>query len=268
MKSKPKKVSKKVSKKETKTKKRVVKKTTQELRITVVPQPIVPTVEELSQPLTTSGKKIALAKTWVNSIQLMNLVMRTPKEHVYSRPGKGGQKFSYVTGNYVEKVLNFVFGWNWDFEVVEHGQTGDFIWVHGKLTVKSPDGKQTITKSQFGRAEVKYLRNVTHKPENMVDFGNDLKAASTDALKKCASLLGIASDVYGKSEYKSETGKDPIEPKEPSANTDTVPGPDGEPVFTCAIGDEIVTPQEAAFSKKVFGKVLCREHQAEAKRKK
>jgi len=47
-----------------------------------------------------------------------------------------------------------------------------------------------------------------------------------------------------------------------------VPGPDGEPVFTCAIGDEIVTPQEAAFSKKVFGKVLCREHQAEAKRKK
>ena len=35
-----------------------------------------------------------------------------------------------------------------------------------------------------------------------VDYGNDLKAATTDALKKCASELGIASDVYGKNEFR------------------------------------------------------------------
>jgi len=38
----------------------------------------------------------------------------------------------------------------------------------------------------------------------MVDFGNDMKAAATDALKKCASELGIASDVYGTAEYAEE----------------------------------------------------------------
>ena len=36
----------------------------------------------------------------------------------------------------------------------------------------------------------------------MLDYGNDLKAATTDALKKCASELGIASDIYGANEFK------------------------------------------------------------------
>ena len=36
----------------------------------------------------------------------------------------------------------------------------------------------------------------------MLDYGNDLKAAATDALKKCASELGIASDIYGSEEFK------------------------------------------------------------------
>ena len=36
-----------------------------------------------------------------------------------------------------------------------------------------------------------------------MDLGNDLKAATTDALKKCASELGIASDIYAPNEFKS-----------------------------------------------------------------
>ena len=35
-----------------------------------------------------------------------------------------------------------------------------------------------------------------------VNLGNDFKASATDALKKCASEFGIASDVYGKNEFK------------------------------------------------------------------
>ena len=34
-------------------------------------------------------------------------------------------------------------------------------------------------------------------------MGNDLKAATTDALKKCASELGIASDIYAPNEFKA-----------------------------------------------------------------
>jgi recombination DNA repair RAD52 pathway protein len=46
---------------------------------------------------------------------------------------------------------------------------------------------------------VKYYRDRT---KGTVDFGNDLKSATTDALKKCASEFGLASDVFWKQETK------------------------------------------------------------------
>jgi hypothetical protein len=102
-----------------------------------------------------------------------------------------------VTGVYVKKALNYVFGWMWDFNIVDKGREGDLVWVQGRLTIKNKSGKEMIVKEQFGRADIKFLRG-TKTP---VDYGNDLKAAATDALKKCASELGIASDVYGKQEF-------------------------------------------------------------------
>lgn len=109
----------------------------------------------------------------------------------------------------------------------------------------------------------------------MLDFGNDLKAASTDALKKCASLLGIASDVYGKSEYKDigydvqpdKNGKTLPPPKK--NETVVVPDNDHEIIdYVCADGGEDITKQEGEFSKKMFGRMLCRNHQKEAKENK
>ena len=114
-----------------------------------------------------------------------------------SRPGKGGGEFDYVTGTYIKKVLNYTFGFQWDFEIKEHGEKGNMVWVLGKLTIKDNNGKPRIIKEQFGRADVKQK-----KTGGDLDFGNDLKAAATDALKKCASELGIASDIYGKNEFK------------------------------------------------------------------
>ncbi len=227
-----------------------------------------PTVKVL-EPMTADGKKkMALVQTWVSAAQLIKIVQKTPPEHIYKRPGKGGKEFTYVTGNYVEKVLNFVFGWNWDFEILEHGKEGNQVWVKGKLTIKSPKG-ETITKSQFGRADIKMLTK-----GGMVDFGNDLKAASTDALKKCASLLGIASDIYGKQEYKQEANIDireePIVAHDESQEIpdgEKVVGPEGTPVIPCRVCGDPVTEQEAKFSQKVYGKHLCREHQKSAKRK-
>ena len=46
-----------------------------------------------------------------------------------------------------------------------------------------------------------------------------------------------------------------------------VKGPGGEPVFVCAKCDEIVDEQVAKFSKKMYGRILCREDQKTAKRK-
>lgn len=253
-----------------KTKKVVKKKTkkapavkSQELRIVVAPQQIIPTVDDLIEPLTTKGDKMALTPTWLKSTQLNQLMGKTPAKFLYTRPGKGGQRFTYVTGNFIIKALNFVFGWNWDFEIIAHGKEGDQVWVQGKLTVKSPKG-ETITKTQFGRADIKFKQGT----KNMLDFGNDLKGAATDAMKKCASLLGIASDVYGTAEFKEETGKDipPSVPNTPASGA--VAGPDKTPVVICQNCDGIMTQAESDFSMRLYKKNLCRDCQKELKNKK
>jgi len=129
--------------------------------------------------------------------QLLHILQKTPKDHIYQRPGKGGGKWDYVTGTYVKKVLNYVFGWMWNFEVKEHLEKGDAIIVLGRLTAQV--GDKSIVKEQWGRAEIKYKKDGNKIP---LDYGNDLKAATTDALKKCASEFGIASDIYGAEEFK------------------------------------------------------------------
>lgn len=167
-------------------------------------------------------KGLTQADTPLSVKQILTIAQRTPKEHIYHRPAKGGGEWEYVTGTYVKKVLNAVFGFMWDFIVVDKGREGDVVWVQGRLTVKDKLGN-TITKEQFGRAEVKFLTeykpkldkdgkpvmNKWGKPDSIknktnipLDYGNDLKAATTDALKKCASEFGIANDVYGKAEFK------------------------------------------------------------------
>lgn len=129
--------------------------------------------------------------------QILHITQKTPLSHVYTRPAKGGGTWDYVTGVYVKKVLNYAFGWLWSFEIKDKGREGDLVWVLGKLTVELPNGKK-IVKEQFGRADIKMKKGT----QNPLDYGNDLKSASTDALKKCASELGIASDIYGKNEFK------------------------------------------------------------------
>ena len=143
-------------------------------------------------------KKYMLVPSPIKAKQLLFIFQRTPREHIYHRPAKGGGEWDYVTGVYVKKVLNYVFGWMWDFEIIDKGREGDLVWVQGKLTIKDKKGKPIIIKEQFGRADMKFKRG-TKIP---LDYGNDLKAAATDALKKCASELGIASDIYGKNEFK------------------------------------------------------------------
>lgn len=139
----------------------------------------------------------------LNADQLNFIFKKTPKKHVYKRVAKGGGQWEYVTGVYVKKVLNLVFGFNWSFEVVEHKIDLDVAqaYVLGRLTVNS-NGKQ-IVKMQFGRVDIKFRKQPNENGIRLpLDVGNDLKAATTDALKKCAAELGIASDVYAPNEFK------------------------------------------------------------------
>lgn len=141
----------------------------------------------------------------LNANQLSFLLQKTPENHIYERPAKGGGKWKFVTGVYVKKVLNLIFGWDWSFEVVEHKIDLQLkqAYVLGKLTVRS--NNRDIVKMQFGRVDIKFKKAVDTDSGMRIplDVGNDLKAATTDALKKCASELGIASDVYAPNEFKA-----------------------------------------------------------------
>lgn len=247
-----------------------------ELVVHVDTSPMVPTVTDLAEPMTADGTKaLTIRKSWVSESQLHRMLQRTPREQIYSRKGKGGKEFDYVTGSYCIKWLNFIFAWDWDFEVLEHGQAQDHVWALGKLTVRGEKPGQTITKTAFGRSEVKFLTegqgNNRKRTEKFLDYGNDLKAASTDAMKKAASLLGFASDIYGKMDYKAEAGRDPLPPADPRPSQ---PAPEEEkvidysdpsPIYVCqklgspSCGRDI-TKSEAEFSKRMYSRELCRAH--------
>lgn len=137
--------------------------------------------------------------------QLVTLVQQTPKEHVHTRPGRGGKPFKYVTTSYVQTILNTVFGWGWSFEVKDKGQSpdGSSVWVLGKLTILNPKTQQPmIVKEQFGSSEIK-----KSSKGQEVDYADDMKSAASDSLKKAASLLGICADLYADPDTASEITK-------------------------------------------------------------
>jgi recombination DNA repair RAD52 pathway protein len=130
---------------------------------------------------------------------------KTPQSVIKTRVGRGGKKFSYVEGWYVKKMLNALFAMQWDFELlpVKEGElfymNSRQVIVMGKLTIRDTNGVERIVKMGVGKKEIAYQRDEHGKSSNTpVDIGNDIKAAETDALKRCATGVGIALDLYAK----------------------------------------------------------------------
>jgi Rad52/22 family double-strand break repair protein len=108
---------------------------------------------------------------------------------------RGGVELEYITGEQATTRLNETLGFlAWSFRVLEHGihAEADECWVLGELTV-TLDGR-TVTRQQFGSQKVKRSRT----SGTPLDIGFDLKGAATDALKKCASLIGVALYLWKK----------------------------------------------------------------------
>ncbi len=123
------------------------------------------------------------------------LTAETPKQFIKEKPGRGGKKVSFIEGGYVISQLNAAFSpFGWDFEIVDQGQTDRKIeksaegevWVRGKLTIVDHMNGYRVSKTQYGQ----------HPIHTNVPIGDAFKSAGTDALKKCASMLGIGLDVY------------------------------------------------------------------------
>lgn len=151
----------------------------------------------MSNKLVVSESELGLVQNpMLNSQQLGFLLKKTPEKYLRKRPAKGGGTWDYVSGGYVKKCLNLMFAWDWDFEILEQLVMHGEAIVKGRLTCRT-NGK-VIVKTQFGNKDI-ICRKGTEIP---LSIGNDLKAAATDCLKKCASEIGIAADIYAKDEFR------------------------------------------------------------------
>jgi hypothetical protein len=118
---------------------------------------------------------------------------------VKTRPGTFGADLSYVEGAEYIKRLNDAFDGRWSFEVVRHEITDNEAIVVGKL---SADG---VVKMAFGGAEIKRKK----ESGEIVSIADDLKAAATDSLKKCASFLGVGLHLYAETPKSNGNGTKP-----------------------------------------------------------
>lgn len=98
---------------------------------------------------------------------------------IKKKKGKDGDELSYVEASHYIKRLNEAFDGDWSFEIVDMKRMRNEVIVLGKLVAGG------IVKMQYGSA-----------PISGSSIGDDVKAAGTDALKKCASLLGIGLHLY------------------------------------------------------------------------
>jgi len=171
------------------------------------------------------------------------LTQETPKEQILERPIRGGGKARYVPGFRFIQRFNDAFGFLWSQEFPEAFERDGQIVSKGRwslqipgrtITKRYPDGMEetvrfdgfSVIKEHWGSAEVKKyaqdilakdrqgkpLKNsqgqpvVRYKRGDVMDLGNDYKAASTDAMKKCGTELGMFLDVYGQREQSEESG--------------------------------------------------------------
>jgi len=131
--------------------------------------------------------------------QRINLEKPFRPEEIKQRDGGGGRTLSYIEGNSVIARLNLAFNSEWSCQVIQHivDRDADEIIVQARITAGS------VIKDGFGSSKIK--RNLD--TGEIVDLGNDMKAATTDAIKKAATLLGVGLYLYGST--KPSTGNTP-----------------------------------------------------------
>ena len=112
------------------------------------------------------------------------------QQDIRQRKGNFGKTLDYVETATVIQRLNDAFESQWSFEVTEYQQMNSEVVVLGKLTA---DG---ICKMQFGSSKI----TTNTKTGEVICLGDDLKAATSDCIKKASTLLGIGLHLYGEKE--------------------------------------------------------------------
>lgn len=144
---------------------------------------------------------VAGAPKFMVQAQLDRIAIPTPKKYIKTREGKGGRKLDYVDTPYIIATLNGLFGFMWDFEIMEESTPAEAmlfesVRVKGKLTVHDTKGN-CVTKMNYGSQPLAFKKNADHTEKNLsTELGDAYKGSASDCLKKCSSMFGIALDVY------------------------------------------------------------------------
>jgi hypothetical protein len=159
---------------------------------------------------------------------------------IKQRQGNFGHILDYVEGHVVTSRLNEAFDGNWTFEIVKYRilKDTDEVLVLGKLTAEG------ITKMAFGSKEIARSKET----KAIISIGDDLKAASTDALKKAASLFGVGLYLYSdqRPNGKPEEGRpETLDKGAPTGNEKTQSGPKNEPATGDGNGGRLTNKQLA-----------------------
>ena len=109
-------------------------------------------------------------------------------EQIKQREGRDG-RLDYVEGHSVIARLNEAFEGHWSFEIMRH----DILLERNEVLALGKLSADGVVKMQFGASRIE--RDETSN--EIVCLGDDLKAAGTDALKKCATFLGVGLHLYG-----------------------------------------------------------------------
>lgn len=137
-------------------------------------------------------QELSLIESPFSPDQIRAIRAKTPASAIKKVKYRGDREVSYVPSAIVIRKLNHVFGYGgWSFQVVKSDLIEDHAVVQGRLSVHIK-GRDVVV-DQFGGHPIA-REKVSKKP---VDVGDTLKSASSDCLKKCASMLGLFSDVYG-----------------------------------------------------------------------
>ena len=134
-------------------------------------------------------------------------------EFIKQRKGRNNITLDYLETHIVIQRLNEAFDGNWSFEIAEYQHLGDEVVVLGKLTA---DG---IVKQQFGSASIAKSR----ADNSVISIGDDLKSAASDAIKKCATLLGIGLHLYGELDVSNSDSEPEIQSDRAESNSDEAP---------------------------------------------
>ena len=107
---------------------------------------------------------------------------------IMQRDGGGGRVYTYVAAKDYIKKLNFICDYEWESRIQEVVVEGSQVSVIGSITLGNG-----ITKSDAGGGSIGMGRD-----GNPVrgDFGNAIKAATSDMIKRCCRQFGIGLDLY------------------------------------------------------------------------